>query len=179
MKKHFLFGKHAINVYKTKGINDVASISPDGYEIFNCNKKSTPEELMDAFLPWGQYIEITQEEVNYLNLKSNEAKWLQFVANIDPGNEMTDGDFIDYLMANFQVPEPRIKYTLYDSDFVLYSAERDEFERFDDGDIAIYIAEADALLHAKGRDYYPVRCLDLDIEIQKKLINQINRIEHD
>jgi len=180
MKKHFLFGKHAINVYKTKGINSVAEISPNGYELFTwVDNHSNPEKLMDAFIPWGDYVEIKEDEIKYINLKNNVSKWREFINTTIFAEDLNDGQLLDYLMENFQIPKPRIKFDLYASDYVLFSHAREEFERFSDGDIAIYGVKEDAILHSKGTDYLPISCTDLSEENKEILLTQINRIEHD
>lgn len=178
MKKHFLFGKHAINVYKTKGISHIAEIPSDGYNIFTWNNETTtPEDLMDILLPWGEYVEIKEEELVFLKTKSNEYKWRKLFESIDPDDEMNDGEILDFLMANYRVPEILARIKLNQNDYVLYNPEAWEYETFDDGDIVIYTSMSEALAQAKGRSYYAVKCLDLEEEIQQILINQINRIQ--
>jgi hypothetical protein len=91
---------------------------------------------------------------------------------------MNDGEILDFLMANYKIPEVLERIKLTENDYVLYNPESWEYERFeDDDDIVIYTSLSDALIHAKGRSYYAVKCLDLEEEIQKILINQINRIQ--
>jgi len=178
MKKHFLFGKHAINVYKTKGINAVAEISRDGYDIITWNNETTaPEDLLDILIPWGEYVQIKEEELAFLQTKSNENKWNKFFERLDPEDEMSDGEMIDFLMANYKIPEPLERIKLTENDYVLYNPESWEYERFDDGDIVIYTSMSEALTQAKGRSYYAVKCFNLEEEIQKILINQINRTQ--
>lgn len=64
MPKYFLFGNKAVDHYHNGDFSDIELCD---FQTYAWNKHSSPEELLECFVGWEDYCEITQDLYNKLN----------------------------------------------------------------------------------------------------------------
>jgi hypothetical protein len=107
MDKYFLMGFDSIKSFKDGGAQGLLNEKgQDSFTIIKYNERtSLLKDLMDALMGWDCYIEIFYNDVKEIESEKNKRQWLEFFKMIDPNDEMSDGQFIDYMMDHYKVPE--------------------------------------------------------------------------
>lgn len=105
MDKYFLMGLDAVTVWEEKGAQGLLD-SLIKFEIVKYNERSSLlKDVLDAFIGWDGYVEIFYNDIKEIEVESNKKHWKQFFEMVDGDDEMSDGEFIDYLIDHYKVPE--------------------------------------------------------------------------
>ena len=105
MDKYFLLGLEASLAFKENGTNRLLA-SGAKYRIIKYNERtSLIKDLMDAVVGWDGYIEIFYSDVVEIEQEKNKRQWREFFTMIDLDDNMSDGEFIDYMSKYYKVPE--------------------------------------------------------------------------
>ena len=105
MKKErsFLMGSDAIRAFKNGGASLLINCK-DNYSIYKFAEGETLEEIMIKVIGWDEYLELNEKDLKEIKRAKNINDWQEFYSLIDPDGEMSDGEFIDYLYSNYEVP---------------------------------------------------------------------------
>lgn len=105
MDKYFLLGLDAVETWKDKGAQGLID-SLTKYSIAHYNYRSSLlTDVLDAFIGWDGYVEIYYNDVKEIEVEKNKKHWNEFFKMIDPDDNMSDGEFIDYMVKYYKVPE--------------------------------------------------------------------------
>jgi hypothetical protein len=105
MDKYFLMGLDSVRAFEERGVKGLLDDNFH-YVIVKYNERtSLLKDLMDAVVGWDGYVEIFYEDIKAIEMAKNERRWKEFFKMIDPDDMMSDGEFIDYMMAYYKVPE--------------------------------------------------------------------------
>lgn len=105
MAKYFLLGQDSIVDYK-KGGPMAAVDNKNNYSVFKYDDESmTLHDLLNAVIGYDGYLEITCDEYANIKKAKNIIQWHEFMHMIDPDDDMTDGEMLDYIINYYKVPE--------------------------------------------------------------------------
>jgi len=105
MKKErsFLMGSDAIRAFKNGGASFLINCK-DNYGIYKFTEGETLEEIMIKVVGWDEYLELNEKDLKEIKRAKNINAWQEFYSLIDPEDNMSDGEFIDYLYNHYEVP---------------------------------------------------------------------------
>lgn len=105
MKKErsFLMGSDGIKAFVNGGAHSLVNCK-DNYSIYKFTEGEKLEEIMIKVVGWDEYLELSEKDLNQIKRAKNINAWQEFYSMIDPENEMSDGEFIDYLYTHYEVP---------------------------------------------------------------------------
>jgi hypothetical protein len=105
MDKYYLMGSDAIVAYINGGASKLAECK-DNFSIIKYNERnSLLKDLLDAFIGWDDYHEISYKEMQDIHRAKNAIQWADFINMINPDNDLNDTDLLEYMATYYKVPE--------------------------------------------------------------------------
>ncbi len=105
MTKYFLMGLDAVTIFERDGVDALLDCK-DNYAIITIDEdKDSLRDIMRKVVGWDGFVELMSEDITAIKYAKNQREWRDFFSRLDPDNNMTDGEMLDYIATFYRVPE--------------------------------------------------------------------------